>query len=113
MFSFDDVEVLTEDFNLRVNGTFSCRSGALAINFVVVGIGPVHRYCLGGSRHGDGGRYHQHIIQEEDDARLNLPYAVRRDDLKDLSSEAAWQKICQESSITHTGEFFPPEELCP
>jgi hypothetical protein len=113
VFSFDDIEILTPDVDLRVSGTFSCRSGALAINFVVIGLGPVHRYCLGGNRHGESGRYHQHIIQKAEDSRLNLPYAVPRDDLKDLSPEVAWQRICQESSITHSGRFFPPEVLCP
>jgi hypothetical protein len=79
------------------------------VNFSIPEIGSIHRYDMGGARHRRAGRFHQHIIVGKNDVRLKLPNAESRNDLKGIEPEAAWNKICSESAIVHTGEFFPPE----
>jgi len=97
---------------ILLNGDFNCRTGSLSLNFTLAGVGAIHRYCLGGPSHKDAGRYHEHFLQQPSDPRVNLPYAVRRDDLVNLNSTAAWRKICEEANIAHAGTFHEPEGYC-
>ena len=114
IFIFEDVEFVGENCEgMHVTGDYNCRTGSMAFNFQLKGVGAVHRYCLGGPEHHHVGRFHEHIIQKESDVGpANLPYAVRRDDFEKLSPKVAWIKICQEAKIAHTGFFRDPEEWC-
>jgi hypothetical protein len=112
-YCFDDIEVLVDHpSKLLVHGTFNCRTGALIFNFTLDGVGPVCRYCLGGTAHGDAGRWHQHLLRQESHPRQNLPFAIPRLTLRGLSAIKTWEQICQESNITHTADFFEPEVQC-
>jgi hypothetical protein len=113
VWSFDDVEIHGTSYEgLFVNASFACDTGSVVYNFIIKGLGGVHRYCLGGTVHGDAGRYHQHILSDENDVRRQLPNVVPRNDLRGLSTLQSWRLVCQEANITHTGEFFEAEGLC-
>jgi hypothetical protein len=111
--AFSDVGVLmTSEHALAINGHYNCRTGAITYNVVVVGTGAICRYDLGGTSHGPAGRYHSHSVKRADDVRRKLPNVDRRDDLRGLTAKQAWDKLCEDAKITHTGTFFEPEELC-
>lgn len=113
VFIVDDLEVYGEGCNgLTVNMSFDCDSYSLTCHFTQPGVGAIHRYCVGGTIHGEAGRYHQHFIQAPSCIRQGLKHVVRRDDLPKKTVEEVWNIICSESKITCTGEFFAPEELC-
>jgi hypothetical protein len=67
---------------------------------------------LGGDRHKDAGRFHEHSITSASCVRRNLPFATERSDLEGLTPTETWKRICSEASISHTGIFYPPEVLC-
>jgi hypothetical protein len=100
---------------MYITGDYNCRTGGMAFNFYLKGVGAVRRFCLGGLRHGNAGHYHEHILQKDSDAypANNLPFAIARNDLKGLEPEVAWRTICLEAKITHTGIFKDPTEWCP
>ena len=113
VFSVDDIEIHGPDCDgLAVNMSFSCKTGGISCNFCIKGLGAIHRYCLGGPNHGNGGRYHQHNIQYASCVRRSLPHVVPRDEFKGLDTEDAWRRICVEANIKFTGLFFPPEVQC-
>jgi hypothetical protein len=114
VYIFDEIGFVGESCEgMYVTGDYNCRTGSLAVNFQLRGVGAVHRYCLGGPIHKDSGRYHEHLIQNEKDVgSANLPYAVPRTDLVNLSPKVAWLTICKEAKIAHTGKFSDPEEWC-
>jgi hypothetical protein len=99
---------------MRVTGEYDCRTGGMTFHFYQKGIGAVRRFCLGNNGHPGVGRYHEHILQKDSDALApsNLPYAISRDDFKGLDPFVAWNKICTEGSIFHTGVFNDPREWC-
>ena len=111
-FVFSEVIVHGTEAAFVLNGHYDCLTGYFSVNFIIPGVGPVHRYDLGGDRHHSAGRYHEHRIETLHCARRNLPFALERSDLEGLTPSEAWQKICAEASIVHTGSFFPPEVLC-
>ena len=114
LFCFDYVPVVCQSgIELGVNGSYSCPTGASTFNFTVNGLGPISRYCVGGTEHKEASRYHQHILIHEKHVRQNLPYAEARPNMEGMTPKQAWDYICQEADITHTGQFFEPEVDCP
>ena len=115
IYTFKEVGFVGEHCDgMAVTGEYNCRTGGMTFNFYLKGFGAVKRFCLGNNRHGDAGRYHEHLIQKDADSNLasNLPYAISRDDLKQLEPEITWRKICTEGKIVHTGVFKDPQEWC-
>jgi hypothetical protein len=109
----ENIEVLGTGFDgLFVNLSFDCAYEGLVCNFTLRGIGAIHRYCMGATIHGDAGRFHEHQIQHGDCVRQQLPHVVTRDDLRNITNEERWRKICQEANISFTGTFFAPEVQC-
>ena len=51
-------------------------------------------------------------LKTEKCVRRQLPKAIGRDDLQGLTAKEAWNKLCVEGNIAHTGEFFEPEVQC-
>jgi hypothetical protein len=113
VYSFDDVPVICQSgIDLRLNGSYSCLTGAISYNFSIKGIGPINRYCAGGPEHRGAGRFHRHLLLQESDPRQNLPTAEARPTLESMSALEIWKLICDEGLISHTGIFFEPEVLC-
>ena len=113
IFDFDGIEVINSTVEgLLIGGHYNCNTGAVTFNMHIRGVGAISRYCVGGTRHGDVGRYHQHSIRKDEDIRRHLPHAVRRDDLRGLTARRVWETPCTEACITHVGTFFDPEEMC-
>lgn len=114
LYFFDCIPIICQSgIALAVSGSYSCRTGAITFNFTVEGVGPVTRYCIGGTEHGRSGRYHQHLLRHESCSRRNLPYAEQRLNMVGMSAKKIWQEICTEADINHTGTFFEPEVQCP
>jgi hypothetical protein len=111
VYSVDNIEVIGIG-GLFANMSYDCRSAALSCNFTLKGVGAIHRYCMGGTSHGDCGRFHEHYIHHGDCVRRQLPNVVRRDDLTKKGTEELWRTVCQEANITFTGEFYAPEAQC-
>jgi hypothetical protein len=114
IFVFDEIGFSGEYCDeIYVTGDYNCRTGSMAFNFQLKGAGAVRRFCINGQVHGDSGRFHEHIIQKDSDVGpANLPHAVTRSDLEDLTAKLVWFKICEEAKIAHTGQFSNPEEWC-
>lgn len=112
VFTFRDVPV-ENAMGLRVhlNGHYDPRIPKYGFNFTLHGIGPICRLDINGTAHGKVGRNHKHELLRETDPMpgINLPHAVRRDDLASLAVEDAWRQLCREAGITHTGAFNVPE----
>lgn len=112
-YEFDAVEILGHpQYDLKVNGVYHCGTGEITFNFMVVDVGTVCRYDLGGAEHGEAGRFHQHLVKKPDCVRRQLPNAVPRNDLMGLTCLQAWKKVCDDASIYHHETFFEPELLC-
>lgn len=113
LYGFQNVEVLglDEPISLVVGGHFACREPSVTYNFTLKGLGAVCRYCAGGPKHGSFGRYHVHKANRMKEVERSLP-CERRDDLKGLTAEQIWSKICEELNICHTGDFYEPERAC-
>lgn len=113
VFSFERLEILNSMMDgVYMNGHFNCSVPCVTFNITIEGVGAVSRYCVGGPKHGNVGRFHQHSVRREDDIRKQLPYAVRRDELRGLRAKRVWEVICSEANIVHVGTFFEPEEMC-
>lgn len=113
LYCFDYVPVICQSgVALSVSGSYSCRTGAITFTFTVDGLGPVTRYCLGGPEHRDATRYHQHLLRDGKDPRRNLPYAEARPSMEEMGAKQAWEQICKDADIAHTGMFFEPEVNC-
>lgn len=114
VFGFDGVQILNELCDsLYIGGHYNCLTGAVVYNVLLKGIGSICRYCVGGGIHGNAGRFHFHRVDKELDVRRQLPYVIRRDDLKGLTARQVWEKLCSEANVVHTGIFFDPELRCP
>jgi len=95
---------------LRLDGEFDPRSGKIVFTFIVAGVGPICRYCVNGAIHGKVGRTHKHSLRTPEDPLRNLPFAVAREDLTELTVTEVWQKLCTEAKISHGGQFFDPDK---
>lgn len=107
---FDNVEVHNaEGAELFLNGTYKPFIPAVTFNFAVKGVGPICRLDVNGTVHGTQGRTHKHALQSDADPRMNLPQAIARPDVVELSVREIWNKLCQEANIRHEGRFMDPE----
>jgi hypothetical protein len=113
---FDDIEFVGNSCEgVIVSGDYNCKTGAMGVNFHLKGIGAIRRFDIGGSKHKNVGRYHEHYLTKDSDAYPvnNLPFAKNRDDLKGLTPVVLWAAICKEANISHTEVFKDPTEWCP
>jgi hypothetical protein len=105
----DPIEVHNSlGIDLVLQGTYNSVINKLTVQFFVRGVGPICRFCVNGRVHGDCGRTHKHDLLEEDDPGRNIPNAVDRPDLANLSLPEAWGKMCDQARITHVGSFNLP-----
>lgn len=113
VYAFDRVEVLTNfSGQIFASGTYECKTRSFVYQFRIEGVGPIVRYCIGGTKHGSGGRYHQHGLRRPECCRNNLPIVSPRDDLRGLTARAVWHEVLKEGNITHADTFYEPEALC-
>lgn len=113
VYEFDKVPVLAAfPSEVWASGTYECKIQAVRYTFHVEGIGPILRYCMGGTTHGNAGRFHYHEMRSPEEAKRNLPHAVPRLDMRGMSAKQVWHQICREGKITHSDTFYEPERLC-
>lgn len=106
---FKGIEVINSiGILILVNGTYKPRLPSVTFNFVVNPIGPICRIDVNGSPHKDAGRTHKHELQEPDDSKKNLPYAITRLDLNDKTPYQVWRILCKQANIIHKGKFVEP-----
>lgn len=112
VYEFEDVRVLA-DFpgEILVAGTYERLIGAVRYTFWIKGLGPIIRYCIGGTEHA-GTRFHQHELRTLDCSRRNLPFTIPRDDMRGWTAKQVWYQVLKEGNITHTETFYEPEALC-
>lgn len=91
-----------------VNGTFKPDIPSVTYNFVLRGVGPICRVDVNGPIHGNAGRTHKHDLRRDADARNNLPTAVARADLDNVTPRDVWSTICTQANIRHIGKFNDP-----
>lgn len=109
--TFDSIAVDNSlGHDVVLNGTYKPGIPSITFNFVLRGVGPICRVDVNGTIHGDAGRTHKHDLTATGDPRLNLPHAIARPDLEDISVWEVWQMLCQQAKITHTGLFVDPSE---
>ena len=70
--------------------------------------GPICRVDVRGTMHKQAGRTHKHDLQVDTDPLNNLPQAVARLDLVNLTPRMVWQDLCQRANLIHTGQFIDP-----
>lgn len=98
-------------YQLKMDACFKPEIGTVKFNFSIKGVGPICRLCVNGTIHGDVGRNHKHELKDERDVSMNLPFAIRRDDLVDRSVKEIFDILCENANITFNGTFHSPEEL--
>ena len=108
--TFEDVPVENAlQYEVILNGTFKPDLPSVTFNFVLRGVGPICRVCVNGALHSGAGRTHKHDLRRESDPRNNLPEAVARPDLADLSVREVWEILLKQANIVHTGAFHLPD----
>lgn len=113
LFRFQGVQIENSlGLKLLLNGTYRPTINSIVFNFSVNGIGAICRLCVNGAIHKDVGRTHKHDLREEDDPRINLPTAIRREDLTGLTLEEVWTILCKQANITHNGSLKYPRIEC-
>ncbi|HEU0177354.1 MAG TPA: hypothetical protein VFV58_24075 [Blastocatellia bacterium] len=106
---FTDIKVKNSlGMELIVDGTFKPDIPAVKYNFTVQGIGPICRLEMNSTMHKDAGRTHKHDLQEESCPRKNLPFAVARPDIEELTPKQIWEVLCRQANIKHVGKFIDP-----
>lgn len=106
---FSDIQIENSlGLDVRVNGTYKPDIPALSLNVTVRGVGPICRVEVNGTIHGPAGRTHKHDLRVERCPRKNLPHAVARPDLVELSPREVWEVLCREARIAHVGHFVDP-----
>lgn len=104
-----DVRVENEiGWGISVDFHYDPRFPKFVINFSADGVGPICRLCVNGTQHKDTGRYHKHELKMLRDPALNLPFALRVDNLHDKTPSEVWKWLCREANIDHQGVFHDP-----
>jgi hypothetical protein len=107
---FEKVKIHTSlDYEIELNGTYKPSHDSVTFNFIQRGVGPICRFDVNSTVHGDAGRTHKHSLHKESDQRGNLPVAHSRPDLEGKSVEEIWKMICRQSKIQHQGRLIFPE----
>lgn len=88
-----------------VEGHLNLKTEGVTFNFVLEGTGPICRFDVNGTIHGDAGRTHKHDLKTARCPAQNLPQAVARADLEGLDARKLWELICRHAKIVHTGQF--------
>ena len=111
---FKNIVILTDSvpYVVTIHGRYLCRTREISYTFVAEGVGPIARYDIRGSRHRNAGRTHFQSMRTLSCPRQNLPHADARPDLEDFNAEQTWQVLLSEAGLTHTGNFFRPEDRC-
>lgn len=95
-------------WTVRLNGTYKPDIPSLTFNFAIPDVGPICRVDINGTIHKPVGRTHKHSIRNDDDPRKNLPSADAIPDFENLTPHEAWELVCANARILHTGTFFDP-----
>src|SRR5262245_33957174 len=89
---FDNVIVSNSlGIDLVLNGIIKPDIPAYKFNFYVRGVGPICRVEVNSTIHQNAGRTHKHELRKESCPRRNLPHAVARPDLEQMSLQEIWQ----------------------
>jgi hypothetical protein len=106
VFRTDQVKVNNSlDYPVVVEGHFTQATGAVVFNFFLEGTGPICRFEVNSTIHGDAGRTHKHDLRTPRCPLQNLPYATARPDMEGLGPKELWELICQRTKIVFTGRF--------
>jgi hypothetical protein len=103
--------VVENEFGLELvlTGSYTPAIPTVTFNFSI-GREPICRVEVNGNVHRDAGRTHKHELRNENCSRQNLPTAFARPELENKSTKEIWKKLCEMANITHTGDFFAPED---
>jgi hypothetical protein len=109
VFRTDQVRVENAlDYNVVVEAHFTPLTGATVFNFFLEGTGPICRFEVNSTIHGDAGRTHKHDLRTPRCPSQNLPNALARPDFEGLTSRELWGLICRHARIIHTGQLELP-----
>jgi hypothetical protein len=113
---FEGVEVSNNlGHTVFLNGAYDRRTGHIKFNFVLRNKGkqaggPICRLEIKGKDHPPAGRTHKHHVCTNHCVRRHLPHAIPRPELEDCDLRTAWDTLCRQANIDHTGKFSPPPE---
>lgn len=93
---------------LSLDGTYNWTTDNTKFNVTLKGVGPICRVDVNGRNHRDQGRTHKHSLHTENCPRNNLPIAVARPDLENLTSRQVFEDFCERANITFNGVFHDP-----
>ncbi len=91
-----------------VEGHYTRATKAVTFTFILEGTGPICRFDVNSTIHGDAGRTHKHDLRTPRCPAQNLPHAVARRDLENLGPRELWELICRLVKIRHTGRLELP-----